>query len=84
MEAERHAAFQADLRKDGVKVRQALAVARQPALDGGSCARPDGSGGECAGKGFEFDAVELIGNLPAENGLAHGYSSSSRPSMSAI
>ena len=84
MEAERHAAFQADLREDGVKVRQALGIARQSALDGGRCARPRGSGGECAGKGFEFDAVELIGNLAAENGLAHGYSSSSRPSMSAI
>ena len=69
---------------NGVKVRQALGLAGQPALDGGRCARPDGAGGKCAGKGFELDAVELIGNLAAENGLAHGYSSSSRPSMSAI
>ena len=36
MEAEGHAAFQADLREDGVKVRQALGIARerQTNLDG--------------------------------------------------
>lgn len=52
MEAERHAAFQADLREDGVKVRQALGLAGSLHLTGGAARVPEGRAANAPAKGL--------------------------------